>query len=168
MKCQECQGEYDDSFTFCPYCGKREKEPEPATPMEKPLTSRATEEVKEERLVLVVDDDEGIIKLFSMNLKFSGFKVIAALDGEQAVMIAHRKKPDVILLDIAMPGLNGFAVIEKIRNSEHINHIPIIIVSAYFHDEYVQRAKALGISEYIRKPVDPRDVIDAIERVLGQ
>ncbi len=136
--------------------------------MEKPLTSRATEEVKEERLVLVVDDDEGIIKLFSMNLRFSGFKVIAALDGEQAVMIAHRKKPDVILLDIAMPGLNGFAVIEKIRNSEHINHIPIIIVSAYFHDEYVQRAKALGISEYMRKPVDPRDVVDAIERVLGQ
>jgi PleD family two-component response regulator len=112
MECEDCGAEYDDSFKFCPYCGKREVEEAPPDVEQKPIKN-----VPKERLILVVDDDEGIVRMLSTQLRQLGYKAIAALDGEQAVMIAHRKKPDLILLDIAMPGLHGFAVIDKLRQS---------------------------------------------------
>ena len=118
--------------------------------------------------MLLVDDEESIIKTVSLCLRLKGNKVIAALDGEHAVITAHKKVPDVIVLDVAMPGLNGFVVIEKIKQSIHISNIPIIILSAYGQEEYRQKAKELGIEEYMLKPFEPDHLIEVIEKVTGE
>ena len=164
MRCSECDGEYDSSFAFCPYCGKKEHEPEIKPPEQQP---HKPPEKKKETTVLIVDDDEGMIKTLSLSLRLAGYKVIAAQDGEQAVMITHRKRPGVILLDIAMPGLHGFAVIDKIRQSAYIKNTPIVIISAYTSQEYKDRAAELGIADYITKPYKPEEVVEAIERVVN-
>jgi CheY-like chemotaxis protein len=162
MRCPECGGEYSDSFAFCPYCGKRAAGAGPGG------VTQAKKPAAVERTVLIVDDDETIVKLLSTDLRFRGYKAIAALDGEQALMITHRMKPDVILMDIAMPGLNGIAVIDKIRQSKLIRHIPIIIVTAYDKAEYRQQAREAGVNDFILKPFSPEKIAEAIEGALRQ
>ncbi len=163
MRCPECGGEYADSFAFCPYCGRRAG---PTSPSGKAGASQASRTAGAERTVLIVDDDESIVRLLSTDLRFRGYKAIAALDGEQALMITHRMKPDVILMDIAMPGLNGIAVIEKIRQSKLVSHIPIIIVTAFDRAEFRQQAREAGITEFILKPFSPEQIAAAIEGAL--
>jgi len=170
MECQQCNERYDDSFAFCPHCGRREV-PHPAQDfaaqsiVDKPKPVRSP---PGEHVVLVVDDDESIVKSLSLHLRMYGYKVLAALDGEQAVMIAHRKKPDVILLDIAMPGLNGFWVIEKLKDSAYTRKIPIIIISAFTQEDKIAKARELGAAEYITKPYEARKITELVEKYLAK
>lgn len=201
MLCDKCAAEYDDSFAFCPCCGKRDNPPQ--TPiiegrerpgqqqpvgaagkspegagdvspvgaagksmnqeLEQQLKQQLGEQLGEQKpvakpqsdkLVLIVDDDEAIVRLISANLNMNGYKAIAALDGEQAVMITHRKVPDLILLDIAMPGLHGFSVIDKLRQSNHTINIPIVIVSSFNDEASHHTAETKGIRDYIVKPFE--------------
>jgi CheY-like chemotaxis protein len=170
MRCDNCGDEYDDSFKFCPYCGKREVEkdktaavPE-AGPKSEPKPGPAPQK---DKLVMIVDDDEVIVRLLSTQLKLNGYKTIAALDGEQAVRIAHQKTPDLILLDIAMPGLHGFAVIDKLRQSVHTLDIPIMIVSAFNDPDALHKAELYGIQEYVVKPFEVDDLIKKVDDILN-
>jgi CheY-like chemotaxis protein len=158
MRCDRCGEEYDDSFKFCPYCGSR-KGSDDASP--------AAQAPKEDKLIEIVDDDEVIVKLVSTQLTLNGYKTVAALDGEQAVRVAHQKRPDLILLDIAMPGLHGFSVIEKLRQSEHTRRIPIMIVSAFNDPDALNKAELYGIKNYVVKPFDVDDLIKKVGELLG-
>jgi DNA-binding response OmpR family regulator len=160
MQCENCGEQYDDSFEFCPCCGKREAKQELPEVEPKPV-----EAASQEKLILIVDDDETIVRMLSDQLTLSGYKAIAAPDGEQAVMIAHRKRPDLILLDIAMPGLHGFSVIDKLRQSDHTKSIPIVIVSAFNDPEHIKTAELQGI-EYVIKPFSMEKIMEVVGRTF--
>jgi two-component system alkaline phosphatase synthesis response regulator PhoP len=112
----------------------------------------------DKKKILVVDDDENIVKILSINLQLEGFDVVTAFDGTTAVMQAHRHDPDLILLDIMMPAGGGLSVVENLRKSGHTFHIPIVFISALPREELDSMAAETGVSHYFSKPFD----IDAI------
>jgi two-component system response regulator VicR len=120
----------------------------------------------EAKKILVVDDDENIVKILSLNLKFEGFDVVTAFDGCTAVMQAHRQKPDLILLDIMMPAGDGFSVVEKLRLSTNTFHIPIVFISALPKEDLELRATRAGVAHYFSKPFDINAIVYYIKNEL--
>jgi len=116
--------------------------------------------------ILIVDDERDIVKALTIRLRGAGYDVVTAFDGAQAIFVAHKEKPDVILLDIRMPAGDGFSVAEKLRDSTHTLSIPIIFLSGSPEKDAQERAMELGSRFFIKKPYDPEELLDAIRRVL--
>ena len=103
--------------------------------------------------VLIVEDHEDIRCMMTVMLSFNGYQVIEAKDGYEAVEVAIREKPDLILMDIAMPILDGIDATRAIRRHAELAYIPIVALTAY-GDFYEDKACAAGCNEVIQKPVD--------------
>jgi two-component system alkaline phosphatase synthesis response regulator PhoP len=117
--------------------------------------------------VLVVDDEKDIVDLIKYNLdKENEFEVITAYDGRDALEKAAEKKPDVILLDIMMPEINGFDVCKKLKAEKETSSIPIIFLTAKGNEIDEIIGLELGADDYIQKPVSPRKVIARIKSVI--
>jgi len=112
--------------------------------------------------VLIVDDEQSILRILAIKLRISGYEVITALNGQQALEAVDAANPDVMLLDIIMPEMDGFQVIEQLRTC---SNLPIIAFSA--RAEYAGRALSLGANEFIIKPFDVDDLTDRIHHALG-
>lgn len=102
-----------------------------------------------QQLILAVDDEESILKLLRVNLALDGYEVVTASNGELALELLDEHRPDLVLLDIMMPDLNGFQVLELIRL--HSN-IPVIILTARGEKETIRDALGLGADDYVAKP----------------
>lgn len=113
-------------------------------------------------LVLIVDDVVDNLQLMSLNLQNLGYRVVTAVDGEDAVKVATLTRPDIILMDIAMPILDGLGAARKIRQDITLEHIPIIALSAFSTDGFLQAAYDVGFAGYLTKPVDMDKVRDLI------
>jgi CheY-like chemotaxis protein len=113
-------------------------------------------------LVLIVDDLIDNLQLMSLNLQNLGYRVVTAVDGEDAVRVATLMRPDIILMDIAMPILDGLGAARKIRQDITLEHIPIIALSAFSTDGFLQAAYDVGFAGYLTKPVDMDKVQDLI------
>ncbi|MFO1371850.1 MAG: EAL domain-containing protein [Candidatus Competibacteraceae bacterium] len=109
--------------------------------------------LREQPLVLVVDDDAGQRLLTSTALLQGGFSILEAEDGEQALRVFQREQPDIVLLDVIMPGLDGFAVCELLRQQPGGRHLPIIIVTGLEDAESIGRAYQAGATDFITKPI---------------
>jgi class 3 adenylate cyclase len=109
----------------------------------------------EQSLVLVVDDDSINRKLLERNLLKDGHRVVTAADGAQALDRVREEPPDVVLLDILMPGVDGFAVLEQIKADPGLHHIPVIMISGLEDLQSVIRCIELGAEDYLPKPYDP-------------
>lgn len=118
--------------------------------------------------VLVVDDDPQIVKVMRLMLKIRGYEVLEALRGAEGVQVAQEKKPDVILLDIMMPDIDGYDVFRQLRLDPATMDIPVIFVSAKASQEHVDTGLSLGAEGYITKPFQPEDLLEEISRVLGK
>lgn len=117
--------------------------------------------------VLVVDDEKDIVDLIKYNLdKENEFDVITAYDGRDALEKASEKKPDVILLDIMMPEINGFDVCKKLKAEKETSTIPVIFLTAKGNEIDEIIGLELGADDYIQKPVSPRKVIARIKSVM--
>lgn len=117
--------------------------------------------------VLVVDDEKDIVDLIKYNLdKENEFDVITAYDGRDALEKAAEKKPDVILLDIMMPEVNGFDVCKKLKAEKETSSIPVIFLTAKGNEIDEIIGLELGADDYIQKPVSPRKVIARIKSVI--
>ena len=116
--------------------------------------------------ILIVDDERDIVKALTIRLRGAGYDVVTAFDGAQAIFVAHKEKPDLILLDIRMPAGDGFSVAEKLKDSTHTLNIPIIFLSGSPEKDAQERAMELGSRFFIKKPYDPEELLDAIRRVL--
>ena len=116
--------------------------------------------------VLVVDDEPDIVDLISGNLHREGFQVIPAYTGEDALELVKSKKPDLIILDLMLPGIQGLDVCKYIRQNPEYSRIPILIVSA--KDSEVDRVLGLemGADDYITKPFSPRELVGRVRAVL--
>ena len=112
--------------------------------------------------VLVVDDESDFIQLLKYNLEKQGFDILTAGDGVQALNIARRELPDVVLMDLMLPDIDGFSVCEILRSQPSTSKVPIIVVSA-LDGEYVRsRGIQAGVACCFTKPVDMKELGDSI------
>ena len=105
--------------------------------------------------VLIVDDDPGIRLLCSVSLELEGFVVLEAPDGARGLERARSERPDLVVTDVAMPGLDGFQLADALRCDRRTRRIPLIFLSAQVGSEDVARARGLGALDYVTKPFDP-------------
>ncbi len=118
------------------------------------------------KTILVVDDEQDIIQLIRYNLEREGFRVESASDGNEALSKANDVKPDVILLDIMLPGKDGYEVIKSLNQNERTANIPVIFLTAKSAEFDEVLGLELGADDYIVKPISPRKLISRIRAVL--
>ena len=120
------------------------------------------------KTVLVVDDDRPMRALCRASLEEAGLRVLEAADGEQAIASVHDEQPDLILLDIMMPGISGWEVISALLADRATDRIPIIFMSA--RTELADRVRAfdLGAQDYVTKPFDPRGLAKTVAKTLDE
>ena len=116
--------------------------------------------------ILIVEDEKDIIKMLEYNLKKEGFKVIDARDGEDALDLAVREYPDLILLDLMLPGIDGLEVCKTLKKESKTSSIPIIMLTAKSQESDKIVGLELGADDYITKPFSPRELIARIKAVL--
>jgi CheY-like chemotaxis protein len=118
--------------------------------------------------VLIVDDDDNARELCSMNLLLEGFDVLEAEDGRRGLARARLENPDLVVTDIAMPGLNGFYLAEALRRDESTSQIPLIFLSGERGAGNEARALALSALAYVKKPFDPFAFTKLVATALAQ
>ncbi|MGZ3495256.1 MAG: response regulator transcription factor [Thermodesulfobacteriota bacterium] len=122
----------------------------------------------QKKKILIVDDERDIVKGLMIRLQGAGYEVVTAFDGAQGVFMAHKEKPDLIILDIRMPAGNGFSVAQRLKRSIHTFTIPVIFLTGSPEKNAAEKAMALGARFYVKKPYDPEELLDAIKRALEE
>jgi DNA-binding response OmpR family regulator len=118
--------------------------------------------------VMAVDDDHVIRGLLEVNLDMEGYEVITASDGQDALDKALADPPDLILLDVMMPNLNGWQVAEALQADARTKHIPIVFLSARAMEADVDKGTGLGAASYVTKPFDPIDLMELVAQLLQE
>ena len=117
--------------------------------------------------MLVADDDADILDLVAFRLELSGYEVIRACNGTEALELAHAHVPDLAVLDVMMPGLDGYSVTSELRGSEATRSMPIVLLTARAQAEDVARGIQAGADDYVKKPFDAHDLRARVERLLA-
>jgi DNA-binding response OmpR family regulator/phenylpyruvate tautomerase PptA (4-oxalocrotonate tautomerase family) len=117
--------------------------------------------------VLVIDDERGILELLEDWLGSKGYEVITASDGEDGLRKAQRENPAVIILDIMMPGIDGFEVLNKLRSSPKTQGKPVIMLTQKRETETIERAEHRGATDYIMKPFSVDDLLQMVRRYIA-
>lgn len=118
--------------------------------------------------ILVVDDEIYIVHILDFSLGMEGYEVLTALDGEQALEKARTEHPDLIVLDIMMPKLDGYETCKLLKAEEHTRSIPVILLSAKGRNVDQKIGFEVGADDYITKPFSPRKLVERINAILGQ
>lgn len=121
----------------------------------------------ERRLVLVADDDEDILVLVRTVLERAGYEVSAVRDGAEAIAAARQRRPDLAVLDVAMPELDGLEVLRRLRADASTSDVPVLLLSARVQEDDVARGFATGADAYVQKPFSPRELLDRVSELLG-
>jgi len=116
--------------------------------------------------ILVVDDESHLIELVQMRLEANGYEVITANDGEEGLEKAKSEKPDLILLDVMMPKMDGYKACSLLKSDEQFRKIPIILFTGKAQDDFEEVGKKAGADAFITKPFDPPDLLAKIEELL--
>jgi DNA-binding response OmpR family regulator len=119
-------------------------------------------------LVLAADDDEDILELLVFRLERSGYSVLQARDGEEALELARQAKPDLAVLDVTMPKLDGFELTRRLRAEEVTRRMPIILLTARTQDADLERGFDTGADDYLRKPFSPQELSARVHAILGR
>ena len=114
----------------------------------------------------IIEDDRDIVEMIEYNLKEEGYQIVSAHDGEKGLEFAKREKPDLIILDIMLPAIDGFEVCRVLKQQQSTAHIPIIILSAKSRETDKVVGLELGADDYVTKPFSPRELIARIKAVL--
>jgi DNA-binding response OmpR family regulator len=119
--------------------------------------------------VLIVDDDMTLRELYEERLKAEGFTIISASDGEEAIEKTTKEKPEVILLDIMMPKINGIDVMKMLREKDETKNIPIIILTALIQEiDKIKDMMRPTDGYLVKSEIMPKDVVDKVKKALGQ
>ena len=118
-------------------------------------------------LILVADDDGDVRELVVFRLERAGYRVVTAADGQEAVEVALERSPDVCVIDVMMPKLDGYQVTERLRASPGFAQVPIVLLTASVQDAAVSRGFEVGASDYIKKPFGPDELLERIAAALG-
>ena len=126
-----------------------------------------TESLEKEPLALVVDDSITMRRITQRLLERNGMRVITAKDGVEAVKLIQDHTPDIILLDIEMPRMDGYEFAKHVRNAPEIANTPIMMVTSRVGEKHRARAIELGINDYVGKPYQEQELLDAIRSLLA-
>ena len=116
--------------------------------------------------ILVVDDEEDVLKFIGDALQMEGMEVVTAFDGLSAVDTAASEQPNIIILDIMMPLMNGYEVCQQLKNNPATNHIPVLFLSSAYSTDAVRTGRELGAVGYIVKPFAPAELVRSVKDVL--
>jgi CheY-like chemotaxis protein len=126
----------------------------------------AVDEKRDSRLtVLVVEDFEDNRFMMRRLLEMSGYRVVEAVNGQQAVETARRERPAIILMDLSLPMLDGLAATRRIREQDGLERVPIVAVSAHDSADFHAEALAAGCDEYVTKPIDFDQLVQLLNRL---
>jgi len=120
----------------------------------------------QDKQILVVEDEEDILELVSFNLKKEGYKVKGVTSGEEALQEVRREVPNLIILDLMLPGVNGFDVCKSLRNDYRTKTIPVIMLTAKSEEADIVIGLELGADDYLTKPFSPRELIARVRAIL--
>jgi len=138
------------------------------TPDPKPIAGASNERAGHDGLVLVADDDPDVRELVAFRLERDGFEVMAAADGEAALELMQRRRPTAAVLDVMMPGLDGYEVTRRMRSSSELAEVPVILLTASVQETAVTRGFEAGADDYVKKPFSPAEFIDRVKRAIEQ
>ncbi len=116
--------------------------------------------------ILIVEDEEDILELIQFNLERNGFRTSIAMSGEKGLKLARKEKPDLILLDIMLPGIDGLDVCKLLKGDKGTAVIPVVILTAKVDEADIVRGLELGADDYVKKPFSPKELIARIKAVL--
>lgn len=117
--------------------------------------------------ILLVDDSETILEMERMILQQDRYDVVTARDGQEGVTKALELKPDLILMDVIMPGLDGFAAVRRLREHPGTSRVPIVMVTSKAEAESMETGYESGCSDYIIKPIDRMELVAKVKNLLG-
>lgn len=118
------------------------------------------------KTVLIVDDDPGILLSLDFLMNKAGYTVLIARDGAEALQLVAEHQPDAVLLDIMMPGVDGYEVCRQIKNNPVWSHAKVIMLSAKSRESDIQKAHELGADQYITKPFSTKDLLAEVNKQL--
>jgi len=119
------------------------------------------------RKILIVDDDPSIIMLLKINLEMEGYEVISAQGGAEGVEKAKRSLPDLIIMDVMMPNMDGWTAKQELHKSPEVSGIPVIFLSARAQQADLHKGYEAGAAEYMTKPFEPMELIATVEQILA-
>jgi two-component system alkaline phosphatase synthesis response regulator PhoP/two-component system response regulator VicR len=119
-----------------------------------------------QKKILAVDDERHIVRLVQVNLERAGFQVISAFDGKEALKKVESENPDLIVLDVMMPHMDGFEVLKHLKSDEKTKDIPVVMLTAKAQDADVFRGWASGVDCYLTKPFNPIELLTFVKRIF--
>lgn len=121
---------------------------------------------RKKELILLVDDDEHILRSLEIYLKMEEFRVITASGGREAINILEEVRPDLIVLDIMMPEIDGFQVLKSVKDNPKVSSVPVIMLTAKSQDVDVLKGYDQGIASYMTKPFNLNELVDNINLII--
>jgi DNA-binding response OmpR family regulator len=119
-------------------------------------------------LILIADDDPDILALVSFRLERAGYEVVQARKGEEAVQLALARRPDLAVIDVMMPRIDGYEATRQLRRQEETSRMPIILLTARVQEEDIARGFNAGADDYVRKPFSPQELGSRVQAALGR
>jgi len=127
-----------------------------------------TQDISQKKKILVVDDEKDLTALVSLHMKMAGYEVLSASNGEKALVVARQEKPDLIILDLMLPKIDGWEVCRRLRQDPEIKNVPVIMLTARAETEDKLKGFEAGADDYVTKPFSPRELIARVKRVLAR
>ncbi|MEI6863674.1 MAG: response regulator, partial [Candidatus Omnitrophota bacterium] len=118
--------------------------------------------------ILIVDDEKQLVSLVRLHMEMSGYEVLSASDGEEALAVANRDKPDLMILDLMLPKIDGWEVCKRLRAESKSGDIPVIMLTARSETEDKLKGFECGADDYMTKPFSPRELVARVKRVLAR
>jgi DNA-binding response OmpR family regulator len=119
-------------------------------------------------LILIADDDPDILALVSFRLERAGYEVVQARNGEEAVQVALARRPDLAVIDVMMPRVDGYEATRQLRQHEQTSRMPIILLTARMQEEDIARGFDAGADDYVKKPFSTTELRERVQAVLGR
>lgn len=118
--------------------------------------------------ILIAEDERDIRDLVTFTLRFAGYDVIAATNGQEALELASKEVPDLVLMDVRMPRMTGYEACKRIKSEENTRHIPVVFLSAKGQEAEVNAGMEAGAEEYILKPFSPDELTEQVRLILDR
>ena len=121
---------------------------------------------KHDKKILVVDDEPDILKVVTFRVKKLEYEVVTATNGQEALDLIQKEEPDLILLDIELPVMNGYEVCQRVKTNEKLKHIPIIFLTASSASKIAEKVKEFNADDYLIKPFDSEELLKKIKNFI--
>ena len=118
--------------------------------------------------IVLAEDEPQIARLVEFKLKKEGYQVVSKGNGEEALAAIKAEKPDLILLDVMMPVMDGYEVLRRVKEDENLKNIPVVMLTAKAQEKDVVKGIDLGADDYITKPFHPAELLARVKRILGR